>query len=170
MIFYKCLGLLLLLGTLHLTQGKEYVGGVEGLKERIEENSRSETPCSLFVGLVTTQIQNIQNIQNIQIFNINIRNTLQPLCWLGHHHHHSNSKSTTQIQNLPPKKLKAAPSISPPININIGMQGEYLQGGNRVKKTITHHCHQQHQQNCRHFSFFYDMGGGGVAYLGIFPT
>ena len=35
------------------TSGKEYVGGVEGLKERIQQESKAETPCSLFVGMVS---------------------------------------------------------------------------------------------------------------------
>merc|ERR1712133_178371 len=52
MIFSRCSALLILIGTLHLAKGKEYVGGLVGLKERIQEASKPDAPCSLFVGMV----------------------------------------------------------------------------------------------------------------------
>jgi len=56
-MFSKCPSLLLFVGTLSWAQGKEYVGGLEGLKERIQQESNKDTPCSLYIGMVGAALE-----------------------------------------------------------------------------------------------------------------
>merc|ERR1712083_1135297 len=52
MISSKCLALLLLVGTLHLAQGREYVGGLAGLKDRIQKQSKEDLSCKEIIEMV----------------------------------------------------------------------------------------------------------------------
>lgn len=42
--------------------GKEYVGGLVGLKERIQEASKPDAPCSVFIGMVGRELHDKKSI------------------------------------------------------------------------------------------------------------